>query len=486
MKKYISILIVILGLSTAYAIVAPPSSPAIGTGPVSGYVLQTNGTTSTWVATSTLGILGDFINGIAQNFNGFKNFLDGIQTTTLTATDNSLLASTTVQGYLNALSRTEIGSSQSPTHSLTLDASSTGIAIYNTKDQVTNYERTTVGYSGTNFRINSENAGTGINRALLFQTNSGAATSNYIQNRGNIPFHQFNVTSTGVSNAGIGFVDVVGNFGGGTSTTQIGLSIRPNVTQSINASYIGLLINSTETALGTGTKMLIQAGTSTNPSMFTVNNLGNVGIGTSLSSSSLQISRDIAGLTDWMQGSFGGKTTEARGVTIGYDTTNNIGHIYSRFAGVGVSPLSLNNGKIYINANGLVGISTTTPNSSLWVTGTGVTSMFTIASSSNVSIFNIDSRSHIVTASSTATTPVLSTCGTSPIIVGNDTAGTVTEGTVASGCTITFTVPYVVAPHCVVSYQSGLSASYTTTASALTITNIGALSSTNIDYHCFQ
>ena len=35
---------------------APISSPAIGRGPIDGYLLQTNGATSTWVATSSLGI----------------------------------------------------------------------------------------------------------------------------------------------------------------------------------------------------------------------------------------------------------------------------------------------------------------------------------------------------------------------------------------------------------------------------------------------
>ena len=56
MKKILAFLIG-LGIATAYAI-APLSSPQIGYSPLNGYVLQTNGTTSTWVATSSLGIGG--------------------------------------------------------------------------------------------------------------------------------------------------------------------------------------------------------------------------------------------------------------------------------------------------------------------------------------------------------------------------------------------------------------------------------------------
>ena len=110
---------------------------------------------------------------------------------------------------------------------------------------------------------------------------------------------------------------------------------------------------------------------------------------------------------------------------------------------------------------GNVGIGTTTPASTLTING------------------------HIGTDGGA---PALTSCGTSPsIVVGStDTAGEVTEGSVSTGCTITFKTAYARAPFCTVSEQSGLAASYTISASAITLTNIGALSSTKIDYHCIS
>lgn len=68
MKKLLAYALLLAGIYTAYAVVAPISSPQIGTSPSNGYVLQTNGTSSTWVATSSLGITGfPTANGFVQN-----------------------------------------------------------------------------------------------------------------------------------------------------------------------------------------------------------------------------------------------------------------------------------------------------------------------------------------------------------------------------------------------------------------------------------
>lgn len=70
------------------------------------------------------------------------------------------------------------------------------------------------------------------------------------------------------------------------------------------------------------------------------------------------------------------------------------------------------------------------------------------------------------------TAPALTSCGTTPAIVGTDVAGTVTMGTSATGCVITFNVAYVAAPHCVVSWIATplASQSYATSATAITLT----------------
>lgn len=88
--------------------------------------------------------------------------------------------------------------------------------------------------------------------------------------------------------------------------------------------------------------------------------------------------------------------------------------------------------------------------------------------------------------SSTGTTPSLTSCGTSPSRTGTDITGTITEGSVSTGCVLTFGVAYTATPHCTLTPQSGLAFSYAVSTTAITITNIGALSSTKIDYACRQ
>jgi hypothetical protein len=84
------------------------------------------------------------------------------------------------------------------------------------------------------------------------------------------------------------------------------------------------------------------------------------------------------------------------------------------------------------------------------------------------------------------TAPALSSCGTAPSNTGStDTAGRVVMGTgTPTGCVITFATPYVVAPHCVVTWQAELaSMEYVTTATAITITQT-ATDSNVINYIC--
>jgi len=84
------------------------------------------------------------------------------------------------------------------------------------------------------------------------------------------------------------------------------------------------------------------------------------------------------------------------------------------------------------------------------------------------------------------TAPALTSCGTSPAITGTDVAGTVTMGTGSpTGCVITFNVPYVAAPHCVVTWIATplASQSYATSTTAITLTQTGT-SSNVVKYIC--
>lgn len=74
------------------------------------------------------------------------------------------------------------------------------------------------------------------------------------------------------------------------------------------------------------------------------------------------------------------------------------------------------------------------------------------------------------------TAPALTSCGTTPAITGTDVAGTVTMGTTATGCVITFNVAYAAAPHCLVTWIATplASQSYVTSTTAITLTQTSA------------
>lgn len=79
--------------------------------------------------------------------------------------------------------------------------------------------------------------------------------------------------------------------------------------------------------------------------------------------------------------------------------------------------------------------------------------------------------------------PVLSTCGTAPSVVGNDTVGKITTGSAATTCTVTFSLAYAVAPACVVAPQG--TATYPTfTTSTTAITFSVDIASTVYNYIC--
>jgi hypothetical protein len=81
---------------------------------------------------------------------------------------------------------------------------------------------------------------------------------------------------------------------------------------------------------------------------------------------------------------------------------------------------------------------------------------------------NVAMAGHLV---GTGTTPILSGCGTSPVLsaTAGDLHGTITEGSTAAGCTLTFHVPFSTPPDCTVSSPTASSlAGYSVTTAALT------------------
>jgi len=86
----------------------------------------------------------------------------------------------------------------------------------------------------------------------------------------------------------------------------------------------------------------------------------------------------------------------------------------------------------------------------------------------------------------TSPPPVLTACGTAPVVVGTDMAGTVTMGTgTPTGCVITFANPYPTVPSCLVVWQGTPLAAqnWTTTVTAITLVQT-ATSSNKVNYFC--
>ncbi len=90
------------------------------------------------------------------------------------------------------------------------------------------------------------------------------------------------------------------------------------------------------------------------------------------------------------------------------------------------------------------------------------------------------------TITSSSTPPTLSSCGTSPTVIGNNNWGEVTVGATATGCTITFATTFPVFASCLVTNQSMSvvnAMTYTVSKTVLTVTQTG-LGGAKINYNC--
>lgn len=155
----------------------------------------------------------------------------------------------------------------SPTHSLTLNSTATGIALYNTSDQTTNYERVQMYWTGNVYTIQTQKGGSGSNRNLTIGTVSRVLQ--FLESpTGTQGFYTFS-NSTGGSLNALSITTTRSN----SASVAAELTIQPTYNQSSTAGYTCLLINPTESTTGSGAKNLADfqvAGVS----KFTVSNTG--------------------------------------------------------------------------------------------------------------------------------------------------------------------------------------------------------------------
>lgn len=185
-----------------------------------------------------------------------------------------------------------------------------------------------------------------------------------------------------------------------------------------------------------GTIPLFAVASSTNGNVFAIQPSGDILITGVATSTTAFLMKNPAGQTVFQ----GDETAAFGGLTIGTTTTASL-YAAAQFVVQGNSA------------------STTAP-------------LILAASSTNLTLFQV-SPNGVVGSSSTA--PTLSSCGTSPTFQqGSDNyGGRVTIGSTASGCTITFGIPFKVQPVCIVADETGSvvnTFSYTVSTTAIVAT----------------
>ncbi len=172
-----------------------------------------------------------------------------------------------------------IGTS-SPTHALTFASTSSGIAFYNTSDQTTNYERFVEAWNPSNntFNLFQSFGGSAANRSVRLGIAGGAgatAPDSYLDvvSNGTFNFRSANPAATTYTTLGLGALQNASSY------NQTTVAITPTINQSGTGSYTALLINPTETGVGSGNNYLINAQVGGSTRMV-LTNTGNLGIGT--------------------------------------------------------------------------------------------------------------------------------------------------------------------------------------------------------------
>ena len=143
-----------------------------------------------------------------------------------------------------------------PINSITLSSTANGIGLYNTADQITNYEKASIQWISNVFTISTTQGGSGSSHDINIITPS--STQFYMSNSTTTSgLYQFTRGSHGGGQPETSCVGT--NFSGSwQATTGINpiVQIAPTINQSSTAGYTAFLVNPTETTTGSGAKLL--------------------------------------------------------------------------------------------------------------------------------------------------------------------------------------------------------------------------------------
>lgn len=152
-------------------------------------------------------------------------------------------------------------------------AQSGTLAVYNSADQTTNYERFRAYWDSNVLWILSENGGSGTRREM--RIGNGGAVINLPGGPSSNGAASVNCTNTG--SPGVVQFKVYGGMGA-SSGIQYGVVVSPTMSQTGTGGYTALLINPAETSnTGTGAKLLVDAQVG-GTTKFKVSNTGAVSV----------------------------------------------------------------------------------------------------------------------------------------------------------------------------------------------------------------